>query len=293
MLAAEIYGKISLNNPPYQRMEDVLTSHVFSLFRYLKNLQLPTSFLREALNLRGEKLILNDLVSAQVCFWPRFSFPCIGFREPDALLLLEDISNGKVAAVIEAKYGSGLSNRGNNENDAEEDKEPSESFHYGHQLADEYCGVMCGLCNSGEEVQKELAQVNRKVLIFVTAHYEIPITDLEEAVDTIRKRAKSKCTGKGIDCWKSCKTAIYWVGWRNLYTLINQHLVDYTGGELSYIKDLQEALELRNLQPFKKPFNNLFDVDEYERLFSNTPPKQYETRFWLHLIEPGKYDQLF
>lgn len=190
MFSAEVHGKVSITNPPHQRMEDVLTSYVFSLFRYLNNLQAPLAFLREAKNLNDEKLEFDDLVSAQVYFWPRFNFPGIGFREPDVLLLLEEKGGGKIAAVIEAKYYSGLSNRVNDENGIEEEDQSATTgpiFHYGHQLADQYCGVMCGRWND-EEVQNKLSQVNKKVLLYVTTHYELPSADLDEAAETILQK---------------------------------------------------------------------------------------------------------
>jgi len=143
MLAAELHGKISDGNLS-DRMEDVLTSNVMSLFRYLNNLRIPLSFLSQARDLYEQPLLLIGVISAsELIFWPKFSLNDKSNREPDALLVFrENESNCDTVIEIEAKYLSGLSNIIDPKCD--EDDEQSVFLQYGHQLADEYCGLYCG-----------------------------------------------------------------------------------------------------------------------------------------------------
>jgi hypothetical protein len=55
-------------------MEDALTSYVFSLFRYLDDLRVPTQFLRAAKNCLGDSPDVGEIRTSCVLFWPRFSF---------------------------------------------------------------------------------------------------------------------------------------------------------------------------------------------------------------------------
>jgi hypothetical protein len=90
-------------------MEDVLTSDVSSLFRYLGDLTVPSRILRAATNRDGDPLDAGDIKDARVIFWPRLFFDGTNARESDVLLLLET-STGRWAANAESKYDSGLSN---------------------------------------------------------------------------------------------------------------------------------------------------------------------------------------
>jgi len=243
-------------------MEDILTSNVLSMFRYLNDLTLPAAFLRKAKNLKDENLILSGLNKAQVLFWPKFCFPGLGYREPDGLLLLEVNDGSRIAIVIEAKYDSGLSNI---ENESKEDSSAvqNDSFLYGHQLADQYCGIFCGRWDFNSDILNEFAQAGKKALIYLTAHYEFPKDDIKDAAEAIEKR---NCKEKNALCLENADCNIYWVGWRDLYTLIGQYISQYTGGERNYLEDLRDILEGRYLEPFQQPFMNLVELDIYDQL---------------------------
>ncbi len=193
MLAAELYRKISPTNPPHQRMEDVLTSYVFSLFRYLNDLSVPLAFLQCAQNLDERNLALHQINEVSVFFWPRFTFGTSRFREADVLLLLTHLKKGRTAVVIEAKYDSGLTNRSDGVTDGDEsmDEQSETPICYGHQLADEFCGIKCGSWQS-EEIRQNIHQAERKLLLYVTGNYEMPKTELQEAVRHIEKRRCGK-----------------------------------------------------------------------------------------------------
>lgn len=289
MLVAEIHGKISPNYPPHQRMEDVLTSNVLSMFRYLNDIRLPIAFLCQAKNLKDQKLVLPDLNVAQVIFWPKFSFYSLGYREPDCLLLFDGTDCCRTAVIIEAKYDSGLTNIDNG-NEEESNVVKEDSFIYGHQLADQYCGMFCGRWNLYGDINNKLTQAGRRVLIYLTAHYEFPQTDILDALKSIKKRV---CKEKKAACWENAESNIYWISWRNLYTLIGQYISQYTGGERNYLRDLQDLLEVRNLLPFRDPFKELKDVDVYERLLGEkvSPSTQLEKLNNLVTVKP--YQPIF
>ncbi|HHV15313.1 MAG TPA: hypothetical protein GXX58_01890 [Gelria sp.] len=254
MLAAELHGKISDRNIS-DRMEDVLTSYVMSLFRYLNNLYIPLLFLSQARNLHGEFLHIGKTLSAvELFFWPKFSLNDKSSREPDALLVFsENLSNCDIAIEIEAKYLSGLSNIYTPEfdEDMDEDKGELEFLKYGHQLADEYCGLYCGNWNLETDTQKRLSLSERKYLVFITGHYELPRQDLLDAVYEVEQR---KCYNTEINCGLNPGENIFWVSWRQLSEILETESLagypDYSQGEINLLEDIRNMLIGRGLVPF-------------------------------------------
>lgn len=270
MLAAEAHGKISDTSPPNQRMEDVLTSNVLSMFCYLSNLRIPTRFLSMATNLKDENFNISPLKIIRISFWPRFFLGSTRSREADALLILEEENGMRSAAAVEAKYESGLSNLFQTYRDTGKEQDGSDDaavIPLGHQLADEFCGIKCGHWDLPDAVGNELEAVQRKVLLYITANYDIPKVDIKEAWDKIR--ISRKCIGSQKEC--SPESDIYWVSWRGLYRILQEEKVQgfpgYSIGEHNYLADLIEILALRGLQTFE-PFKSLDAVDPYSRFFT-------------------------
>jgi len=270
MLAAELHGKISDGNLS-DRMEDVLTSYVMSLFRYLNNLYIPLLFLSQARNLHGESLHIGKALSAvELFFWPKFSLNDKSRRESDAFLIFsENANNCDVAIEIEAKYLYGLSNIYNPEPDEDMniDKKQSECFKYGHQLADEYCGLYCGNWNLEKDTKKRLSLSNRKHLVFITKHYQLPRQDLLDAVREVELR---KCYNAEINCGLNPGENIFWVSWRQLSEILeDERLVGYPGyaqGERNLLEDVRSVLIRRGLVPFVV-WQNLQPVMVYKRFW--------------------------
>ncbi|NLG32742.1 MAG: hypothetical protein GX550_04405 [Syntrophomonadaceae bacterium] len=254
MLAAELHGKISDGNLS-DRMEDVLTSYVMSLFRYLNNLYIPLLLLSQARNLHGESLHIGKAFSvAELFFWPKFSLNDKSRREPDALIVFSDnLSNCDIAIEIETKYLSGLSNIYNSEPDEDmsEDKRKSEFLEYGHQLADEYCGLYCGNWNIEKDAQRRLSLSDRKYLVFITGHYELPRQDVLDAVCEAEQR---KCYNTEINCGLNPGDNIFWVSWRQLSEILETERLagypDYSQGEINLLEDIRNMLIRRGLVPF-------------------------------------------
>lgn len=92
MYLAELHGKLSSG---IERMEDVLTSNVFSFFKYSTR----EIFLWGYLNELGFNISNQEANEAEFIFWPRFEEN----TEPDLVLIV-----GDYYLLIEAKYFSGF-----------------------------------------------------------------------------------------------------------------------------------------------------------------------------------------
>jgi hypothetical protein len=90
MYIAELRGKLSERN---ERSEDILTSNVFSLFKYAKR----RVFLKSFFNMMSLELSDDDADNAEFQFWPKYADK----TEPDLVIIA-----GKYYLLIEAKYFS-------------------------------------------------------------------------------------------------------------------------------------------------------------------------------------------
>ena len=90
MYLAELRGKLSQK---FERMEDVLTSNVFSFFKYSTR----EVFLKAFLNELGFDVSSEEAREAEFIFWPRFE----DNTEPDLLIVV-----GRYYLLVEAKYFS-------------------------------------------------------------------------------------------------------------------------------------------------------------------------------------------
>ena len=91
MVLAELHGKLSRNT---ERMEDILTSNVFSFFKYARR----DIFLKRYLeNLLGAHFTVGELDAADFVFWPSYE----DGTEPDLVMVV-----GSYYLLFEAKYFS-------------------------------------------------------------------------------------------------------------------------------------------------------------------------------------------
>jgi len=93
MYLAELHGKLSSR---VERMEDILTSNVFSFFKYSSR----DIFLKKYLNKLGFNISIREAEEAEFRFWPVFE----DGTEPDLVIIV-----GDYYLLIEAKYFSGFS----------------------------------------------------------------------------------------------------------------------------------------------------------------------------------------
>ena len=92
MYLAELHGKLSSR---VERMEDILTSNVFSFFKYSNR----GIFLKKYLNNLGFNISDREAEEAEFRFWPVFE----DGTEPDLVIIV-----GNYYLLIEAKYFSGF-----------------------------------------------------------------------------------------------------------------------------------------------------------------------------------------
>ena len=92
MYLAELHGKLSSR---IERMEDILTSNVFSFFKYSDR----EIFLKGYLNKLGFDISNQEANEAEFIFWPRFEEN----TEPDLVIIV-----GDYYLLVEAKYFSGF-----------------------------------------------------------------------------------------------------------------------------------------------------------------------------------------
>ena len=92
MIIAELYGKIPSK---LEDKEDILTSNVFSFFKYSDR-----NFLKEYLCQIGIEVSENDALEAEFLFWQRYD----DGTEPDLIVIC-----GKYYLLFEAKFKSDFS----------------------------------------------------------------------------------------------------------------------------------------------------------------------------------------
>lgn len=90
MYLAELKGKLS---PRIESMEDILTSNVFSFFKYASR----DAFLKEYLKILGFNISEREARDAKFLFWPRYE----DHTEPDLVMIV-----GNYYLLVEAKYFS-------------------------------------------------------------------------------------------------------------------------------------------------------------------------------------------
>jgi hypothetical protein len=92
MYLAELHGKLSQQQ---ENQEDILTSNVFSFFKYADRCIFLLEFIRKL----GINVSEEDASKAEFVFWPHYD----DLTEPDLVLLI-----GKHYLLFEAKYHSGF-----------------------------------------------------------------------------------------------------------------------------------------------------------------------------------------
>jgi hypothetical protein len=249
MTIAEIHGKL----PEFEGMEDLLTSDVFSTFKYLPLKIAFIPFLRRAVHfLTGETInySFDDVIKVDYIFWPKTSFLK---REPDLLIILTRQNQPPVSIVVEAKYRSGKSNV-NRENDLQEIQMLD-----GDQLAEQYYELMNGNFNIEQPYKELLKKSKDRFLLFVTAHDALPKHVTNETEKILLK--------KGI-CDKDTMH-LYWANWQAAWSIADEALKNAANIPLGFklmLEDLKVLLERKGLRPFSgfsQPKQSVFYKDSY------------------------------
>ena len=228
MTIAEIEGKISHTGQNLsERMEDLLTSDVFSACRYVRANTLLLPFLRRAKGLNNNTLehVLKEAVKeAHYLFWHR-----LRKTEPDVLIAIEFSSGYFFLVLVEAKYFSSKSSSPWSEEELEEATAPRD------QLAREYKELL----DAHIVFHIPKSKVSGRALIYITVHRSIPIDSVEESLKEIGKLVS------GED-----DINIFWASWFELHPITSQveNTLDW---ERPIVDDLRRLLERKRLVHFR------------------------------------------
>lgn len=239
MTIAEIQGKLS----SYEHMEDLLTSDVFSTFKYLDVNNGLIPFLKKAASFRDNTPpdFLEDIVEADYLFWPKTTYLN---REPDVLIILTRKNQTTVSILIEAKYHSGKSNTNREESATDKDNSLLEHLD-GDQLAELFKELQDGKIYIGDPVirDKFIRSAGNRYLFYVTAHYATPIHDIEETLKVLEKKQ-----------YLNQNDHFFWVNWISIIGVIDgvnaMETWKNSPSARYLLLDLKALLERKGLVPF-------------------------------------------
>ncbi|MDO8567437.1 MAG: hypothetical protein Q7R57_01830 [Dehalococcoidales bacterium] len=194
MFIAQLHNKLSR---PEQDMEDLLTSNVFGVWRYLpvEIAQIGLlRFLKTACRLDQAEFHGPDKIKTlSVKFWPWIKEGDAKGAEPDVLIEMVSSDQRKWLLLIESKYLSPKSSSAD-----PLDPHPTD------QLAREMQNL-----RRVASTQK----FDEYALIYVTAHTQIPKNDFSQAISELETK-----TGQGDS------DKFYWTTWRMLPSIISDSI---------------------------------------------------------------------
>jgi hypothetical protein len=228
MLWAELKGKLAMTASLalVDRWEDVLTSSVFGMLRYLPD-DVLLAFLANAITVEGQRFRVDPRVSGvDLHFWPQLR----GWtREPDVIVDLRREDRRLVQRVIvEAKYRSGKSQKEEDVAHEAEDRAISD------QLAD--IVRLAYRNHASGAVAADLPPV----VIYLTAHHVMPAAELRESVMAATPVLRGEAE------------AICWLGWSRCDAIIRSRLAgpEVPATQRRMMADLSALLERRDLAVF-------------------------------------------
>jgi len=238
MTIAEIRGKMK----PYESMEDLLTSDVFGVLRYLPPKEGLIPILEDAINLQGERFTLTIEEEPQT---PIFDFwPNLNESIPDVMIKLN-----RHIIIIEVKYKSGKSGHFNMEEETSVDIIESAKP---DQLRREFLDLL--------DFKNQLVSLS---LIYVTAHRVIPEDDIISGREAL-------IATNGLDFKGLYESKVFWLSWYKIREKI-KFLMTITK-DVYKKKILQDVEKLFFYKGFRRfngyPFNGFvtpFAAKSYRR----------------------------
>jgi len=221
MFIAQIRNKLTRQE---EQMEDLLTSNVFGLWRYLPAELGLLQLLETAKNCEGQGIPMPyEVAETHLDFWPWLREGASKGCEPDVLIDLVGSDGKKCLVLIEAKHLSGKSSIATNVTD-----EPLPT----DQLAREMLNL------------RLLAQRNSAdshALVYVTSDAGLPIKDLSDAITELTDK-----TGVGS------ADQFYWTSWRVLPQILRAvELSARDPVEKKLVGDLRIILDQMGLDYFR------------------------------------------
>jgi len=244
MTIAEIHGKLSPNRPKgaHERMEDLLTSDVFSTMKYVGWEKGFLSWLLEAeavpiipLPRHISDYLKKSIIDIEYSFWPELA----NKREPDVALLLCFDSEDYLLVLIEAKYFSGTSNW-------EGDQDTDQYGRTGNQIVDQVIGL--DDMSNEDLLKKWFPETShplkgdkgvQKIHLFITMHNSLPSPEYKPLMNYLKKQRSRHLD---VEC--------YWLSWLKLAELLENHRKKPDKGLNAILNDLCKLLQKKDLVPF-------------------------------------------
>jgi hypothetical protein len=255
MIIAQLQRKLP---EQFEEMEDVLTSSVFSLFKYLN---------AEAASLLLSSVLGTDMssVSMRLAFWPRYPTPSgfgggaaqksdfdqRGQTEPDVVIETDD-----VLIFVEGKFRSYLDDQFD---------QLGREFVIGHRLAQDLGKRFLLLA-----VTRDILQPQPKD------------TDLYDGIEAkIRSVAVSGSWKDGSEVEAAVRSSFKWINWQRIWSCLKS----CNAGNLApLVDDVCALLLLHNLTPYdSSPLRKLLGVDlplaALDFDYSYTTPSAYRKKW--------------
>ena len=204
-------------------MEDILTSNIFGLLKYVQPQDGILKYLSYAEDEDGKQRLkylssLDGVPREAITyeFWPWWKKEGRIGCEPDVVLALKIPDKQDLLVLIEAKYRSGKSSEADEANEKPND-----------QLAKEWDYL-------SERVDKPNTL---PILIYLTAHYVYPEQHIKDSIKDFQDNSPEET-----------KPVIYWLSWRHLYKVCENAVCDKT--DKLILNDLARLLVRLNLKFF-------------------------------------------
>ncbi len=221
MIQAQLYGKAASE---LTWSEDVLTSNIFGLLKYVSTPEVILSILQGSYNLDGESLQFErDVERISYRFWPR-----LNRSEPD-LVILVHTSNGDHIIGVEAKYISGKSNV----EDLTKDSDSKQRDQLAREIEDLYDTTNYPIIGVDE------ASVLSIRLIYLTLESYMPVEELHASLESVQLHAL---------CPAFAPQDLYWLSWKSMYD--NLRCESPSATDTLILHDLRSYLDRKNMRSF-------------------------------------------
>ncbi|MBT9132500.1 MAG: hypothetical protein DDT32_01225 [Syntrophomonadaceae bacterium] len=208
MFAVQMANKLTRRE---EDMEDLLTSNVFGIWRYLPPHFGLLQFLRTAQRLDGTRLAnLGEVDTAGLEFWPWMHEPGAKSAEPDVLIEMVLTDQRSFLVLVEAKYRSGKSSF------------RSDSLQPNDQLARQMDNLRRTARRKG---------IDDYALVYVTADTLMPKSDIQEAISELADKTREDAASQ-----------FYWTSWRRLPSLLAEVYTSCEDSMATMLTDLHTII---------------------------------------------------
>ena len=269
MTIAEVHGKLGSVSS-----EDLLTSDVFTAFRYLPAESGIYAFLKKIPGLAEmlPDLAKNEAVVATIHFWPKGTNQS---REPDVLLALQ-VGSRLIHIVVEAKYRSGASDK----EEYVEIQQDGSVEKLGNQLADQLRDLHHGkykIFYRGRRNQRISldSKPDDRFLLYLTAHATKPQREI--------KQARSQ--------YSLAEHNLFWANWFDVYDhLLEQQIIGLDFPYQEIIDDICLLLDRKSFSTFQG-FSELPNIDSNYLIRSIWQDDPVMTNYFTGIQKPSlKFD---